>query len=178
MQRRGFSLVELLIVLVIVALLGSLLTVAVHQARERARSAQCLNNLRQLSLGFRLYADAKGGRFPKSSGTPWFMQLAPILESQAGVFRCPSDPQGLELSYNWRDEAVVLPHASLAGQRIDRVANSELALVFDQATGWHAPAMVNAALISGAAIEMDEEAFEQNLLLDTTGGALFNGEMP
>jgi prepilin-type N-terminal cleavage/methylation domain-containing protein len=175
--RRAFTLIELLIVIAIVAILTSLLTVAVHRAREHARSAQCLNNLRQLALGFRLYADARGGKLPDGVSQPWFAQIAPVLESQQGVFRCPADPQELEISYGWRDDSVCLPAASLAGKQFDRIANSELALIFDQAPEWHAPGRINVALVNAAADNMDEELFEQNLLLDSSGGKLFNGEM-
>ena len=50
--------------------------------------------------------------------------------------------------------------------------------MFDQTAGWHAPDMINAAMVNGAALSLDEEAFEQNLLLDSSGGKLFNWEMP
>jgi prepilin-type N-terminal cleavage/methylation domain-containing protein len=177
-RRAAFSLVELLVVILIVAVLLSLLVVAVHRAREQARSTQCLSNLRQLSLGFRLYADTHGGKFPDGQKKPWFVQVAPLLESQQGVFRCPADPQGLDLSYGWRDNSVSLPTSSLAGKKLEQVNNSELVLVFDQSVGWHSPDWLNVAMVNGAALSMDEEAFEQNLLLDSSGGKLFNWEMP
>jgi prepilin-type N-terminal cleavage/methylation domain-containing protein len=53
----GFTLVELLVVMAIIALLGALLLPAISAAKKRAQRATCLNNLRQINLGIRMYAD-------------------------------------------------------------------------------------------------------------------------
>jgi prepilin-type N-terminal cleavage/methylation domain-containing protein/prepilin-type processing-associated H-X9-DG protein len=62
--RRGFTLVELLVVISIIALLLSILLPAANKARESARRAACLSNLRQVHLTFMLYAQDNRDRVP------------------------------------------------------------------------------------------------------------------
>jgi prepilin-type N-terminal cleavage/methylation domain-containing protein/prepilin-type processing-associated H-X9-DG protein len=63
MQRRGFTLIELLVVIAIIAVLIGLLLPAVQAAREAARRAGCLNNLKQIGIGLHNYHDQVGS-FP------------------------------------------------------------------------------------------------------------------
>lgn len=176
--RSGFSLVELLVVIGIIGLLLTLLLVAVNHARARARSVHCLNNLRQLSLGVRIYTDQHGGRLPDGQAKPWFMQVGPMLESEPTVFRCPDDPQQAEQSYSYRDETVCFPAASLAGKQIDYIASSELVMIFDAQAGWHAVDMTNVTMVSGSALSMEADVFEENLLLGAQHGSYLDLALP
>ena len=116
--RRAFTLIELLVVIAIIAILAALLLPALARAKESARSIQCLNHLRQISLATRLYAEENDDLFPRSQHSAfanrqlvWERALAPALGGDSGstawtnllqtIYHCANDKKPGHLSYGF-----------------------------------------------------------------------------
>ena len=132
-QRGGFTLIELLVVISIIAVLMSLLLPAIQNAREAARRAQCLSQMRNVSTALHSYSTANNGRLPYlvtnpgvanglvvdtdndavndgtgEYGANWAIQLLPFVEQQGLFDRMTLNPNPASTVAGHPDNPAVL----------------------------------------------------------------------
>ncbi len=93
-RTRGFTLIELLVVIAIITILAALLFPVFARAREKARTASCASNLRQIGLATSLYAEDAGGVYPPRFtvlGEIYWWDLADPYVRNINAWYCPSE---------------------------------------------------------------------------------------
>ncbi len=120
---ESFTLIELLVVIAIISILAALLSPALSRARDQARSAQCISNLRQLVTAFYLYANDNNERCIDAyvlRGVGWYdwsNGITPYLGKKDtdgfsvgwNFFRCPSERNPAVYTYGVNYSGALTP---------------------------------------------------------------------
>jgi prepilin-type N-terminal cleavage/methylation domain-containing protein/prepilin-type processing-associated H-X9-DG protein len=143
-QITGFTLIELLVVIAIIGILASLILPALGRSKDQARNTVCVNQLRQLGVATRVYADDNNNILPSAELLPTepvdpakpLPRICDVLGPEVGkanggtnsplVFKCPADDEKRfeteGSSYEWNIE--------LNGHRIDETSSANMVFYF------------------------------------------------
>jgi prepilin-type N-terminal cleavage/methylation domain-containing protein/prepilin-type processing-associated H-X9-DG protein len=147
---RGFTLIELLVVIAIIAILAAMLLPALSRAKVKAQGISCMNNLRQMMVGWRLYADEHndlllaslnvgGQRVLWCAGNLDYSNARANWDPQVDVAKSPLMPYIGKNNYAvWKCPADPTRVQNATGQRVPRVRSNSMSQVFD-AGSWLPP---------------------------------------
>lgn len=168
-RRSGFTLIELLVVIAIIAILAAILFPVFARAREQARKTSCLSNLKQLGLGFMMYAQDYDEKLPGiplgSCPTCWPWAAWPGTYDWTGVFTVGITP------YTKNKQIYQCPSATEVDRWSGRNGLSYCynEYMYNSNNGWTKLASLGGAPMGVASVSMLSECFSSGIYMDWEG---------
>jgi prepilin-type N-terminal cleavage/methylation domain-containing protein len=111
-QIRAFTLIELLVVIAIIAILAAILLPVLDKAKQRSQTADCLNNMKQLQVCYRMYVDDNNDYLPPNEVVPdpdisWALGAAQTDVTTSNI------QNGLIFRFNQQVKIYVCPASTL-----------------------------------------------------------------
>jgi len=169
-RAEGFTLIELLVVIAIIAILAAILFPVFAKAREQARKTSCLSNLKQLGLGFMMYAQDYDETLPAipfgDCSTCWPWAAWPGTADWTGVFKAAILP------YTKNQQIYQCPSATEVDRWSGRNGLSYCysEYMYNKNQGWSKLAAVGNAPEGPANVSMLSECFSSGIYMDWEGG--------
>ena len=188
-KQGGFTLVELLVVISIIALLVSILMPSLNKAKEAAKTVMCAANLSQGMMGIRMYSFEYNGRLPGMFPDKWYELINTYTGSNVGDdlqgygddwLRCPSAKKEVLRTYG-ANYPTILRYEPGWYVGVDKSANLDKVPSTVFILGDHGVSSQSAAVIYHPEGWLFNEDRNDNLALDTasnTGAGNYNGWSP
>jgi prepilin-type N-terminal cleavage/methylation domain-containing protein/prepilin-type processing-associated H-X9-DG protein len=120
---RGFTLIELLVVIAIIAILAAMLLPALAKAKAKARTTNCISNLRQWSMEWRMYCDDHRGSFSTGESVDWkrgewLWALRNSFNRKPDLLDCPSAVKRSASGGDWGDHETAYAFPKVVEDRV------------------------------------------------------------
>jgi prepilin-type N-terminal cleavage/methylation domain-containing protein len=128
---RGFTLLELLIVIAVIAILATIAYPVFIGIEEKANVPKDMNNLRQIGIATQLYLNDNDGAFPGSTTVAWMAQLHPKYLAAWNIFQSPFDTRApSELGDTTTPVSYGINGNNIVGTSADNISNASIFILF------------------------------------------------
>lgn len=142
-RSRGFSLIELMVVIGIIAILVALLLPALQRARQQAKSVQCKSNLRQIGQALLIYSNnwhgwiyppQLGANLPPEQRWPVHVFKPPVWNPP--VMKCPSDVEDMAEEHSYLLNDHLAEKEIKFGSKVPNRSSSEVIVMGEKTWDW------------------------------------------